>query len=1180
MATATTSVAKESKSMKPMTELEKLAPTDTNPKKEFEKMVKHYLDSNPMIMKNMKIAEMEVRFGTGKHVRKLTKIDYDNVVSALYSSGFQCSNTDGLYSLRIANEYLDQTGSMRISNIRAEIECVDLIQEYCKTNSLQKLLDDQQVKNDVLERIRFTHKTPVPVESAYSKPGGETFAPVKFDDFGFNVSYKMEQIYDQHSTVAKEIVAKWNDSKKIFRHMNRVQFTHPDFPIKADLSIVRTSKSNQKRFGGQYIPEYTIQDANVFLNEPSYEVELEIDNEKVGALTEYDTADKLLGCIRRVIRYIISALQGTSYPVSFGEQDHVKNEYMTLLFGETWTKKEAREKRIVPKNFIGPSSVTLQMVNVMNAENPHDMRAPNIRSGYCVTDKADGERRLLFINREGRMYLLSPTMDVIFTGALTENKELFNTIIDGEHIKYNKKGEYINAYAAFDIYYRGGKSVREYPFIYREEEELKDGNTKFRYLLLRKCVDILNPKSITEGATKSACHFQVRCKNFYAANSEQTIFECCSAILADIESSLYEYNTDGLIFTPVEQGVGGMKAGEAGNLSKITWSLSFKWKPAEYNTIDFLVSVRKDKGGKDEVHNIVQEGVSLSNAIQQYKTLVLRCGYNRERDGFLDAFNELLNYDADREYKRETAKDKYQPAPFIPTAPYDAEAYLCNVMLHNDGTGNIFMKTEEGDYFEEHTIVEFKYEMSKDHDWRWVPLRVRYDKTAELRQGLQNYGNSYGVANENWKSIHNPITEEMIRTGDGIPDFEYLDDVYYAARNEESNTRALRNFHNRYVKHMLIGSVANRADILMDMAVGKAGDLPKWIDANLKFVFGVDVAKDNIQNSVDGACSRYLINTKYSRKLPGALFAVGNSALNIREGKAFPTDKDKMVSNAVFGVGAKDADVLGKNVYDNYGVAAKGFNVTSCQFAIHYFFENATTFHGFMRNVVECTRLGGYFIGTCFDGLTVFNRLKNKLKEEMDEIYLGGRRVFSVRKMYDQTGFPEDEQSLGYAIDVYQETINQTFREYLVNFEFLKRTMENYGFVLVDDKDARNMGLPGGSGMFRALFDNMMRELKINPEKTKNYGESSKMCEEEKQISFMNRYFVFKKIRDISTENIKKLHRLLEREVLAEKEDNDEDTDKIPELKPVSSKEDEPATEKKKERGFIRKVSKDRKFKI
>ena len=35
--------------------------------------------------------------------------------------------------------------------------------------------------------------------------------------------------------------------------------------------------------------------------------------------------------------------------------------------------------------------------------------------------------------------------------------------------------------------------------------------------------------------------------------------------------------------------------------------------------------------------------------------------------------------------------------------------------------------------------------------------------------------------------------------------------------------------------------------------------------------------------------------------------------------------------------------------------------------------------------------------------------------------------------------------SLGYAIGVYQESINKTFKEYLVNFNYFVRMMENYG---------------------------------------------------------------------------------------------------------------------------------------
>ena len=68
------------------------------------------------------------------------------------------------------------------------------------------------------------------------------------------------------------------------------------------------------------------------------------------------------------------------------------------------------------------------------------------------------------------------------------------------------------------------------------------------------------------------------------------------------------------------------------------------------------------------------------------------------------------------------------------------------------------MLTEEGEYFEEHMIVEFKYDLNERPGWRWKPLRVRYDKTNELKSGHHNYGNAYRVANNNWLTIHNPIT--------------------------------------------------------------------------------------------------------------------------------------------------------------------------------------------------------------------------------------------------------------------------------------------------------------------------------------------------------------------------------------------------------------------------------------
>ena len=43
----------------------------------------------------------------------------------------------------------------------------------------------------------------------------------------------------------------------------------------------------------------------------------------------------------------------------------------------------------------------------------------------------------------------------------------------------------------------------------------------------------------------------------------------------------------------------------------------------------------------------------------------------------------------------------------------------------------------------------------------WKPLRVRYDKTSEYRTTGSNFGNAYHVANNNWQSIHNPITQDI-----------------------------------------------------------------------------------------------------------------------------------------------------------------------------------------------------------------------------------------------------------------------------------------------------------------------------------------------------------------------------------------------------------------------------------
>ena len=1086
--------------------------TKNSAKHGMDEMLELYLASNPAYRADKKTNELEIRFGT---IKPITRIDYDNIIRQLYASGFTTENEKGHTYLRIQSEYLDKnTGMNKMSNIRAEIVGLDMVQEYCKTNSLQKLIDMQSYVSAPYEKIKFTKKEPPRKDDGK----GSFLKPVDMKDFNFRMSYQLESDYSVYSNTVKNIMREWPNSKKIYRYMNRVRFAHPIYPVFVDVSIIKGSKKTNR----VPIPQYTVQDAGVFSNPDTYEIELEVNNRAVGMGTRYNTVPGLLADIRKSIRVVLSGLQGTYYPIAYSERSAILQEYMKVCHGDIY-----EERWVKSADFIGPSSYTLQLKNVAPID--ESSTVPNIRAGYTVTDKADGERKLLFIGETGKIYMIDTNMNVIFTGMTTKNKAAMNTVIDGEYIKYDKYGEYINLYAAFDLYFVNKVSVREWSFVETEEDirnatkEKERGEPaydplKYRLAMLNHVVQILKPEFVMaepnadsgEKSKPQGCRFDIRCKQFYTEREGHTIFEGCAQILAKVADGGFAYNTDGIIFTPSVMGVGGNRRGVAGPLHKTTWEHSFKWKPPHLNTIDFLVSVKKDTSGRDEIYHIFEDGINLQKAfrqVAQYKVLELRVGFDRVKHGYLNPMEDVIQGKLPSPDDLDN-NERYQPVLFQPTAPYDPQACYCNTMVSDKGV----LMTTEGESFEEDTIIEFSFDPTKQGAWKWIPLRVRYDKTAELRNGLKNYGNAYHVANDNWHSIHNPVTEQMITTGEGIPEVAVDEDVYYNRGNADSNTVALRDFHNRFVKKRLITGVANPGDTLIDYAVGKAGDLNKWIESHLSFVFGIDISRDNLEHQLDGACARYLNNRRKYREMPSALFAQGNSALNIRDGTALMGNKDKEIAAAVFGNGPKERATLGEGVYQQWGKGKEGFTISSCQFAIHYFFENKVTFHNFMRNLAECTRIGGYFIGTTYDGKTVFDQL-NRLPKGRNSIRVdrAGTKIYELTKMYTHSGFVDNDTSLGYAINVYQETINQTIQEYLVHFEFLKTMMENYGFVLVSKAEARSMNLPAATGMFRELFIDMENEAKSNPKKAEEYGAALRMTEEEKYISFMNRYFVFRK---------------------------------------------------------------------
>ena len=394
------------------------------------------------------------------------------------------------------------------------------------------------------------------------------------------------------------------------------------------------------------------------------------------------------------------------------------------------------------------------------------------------------------------------------------------------------------------------------------------------------------------------------------------------------------------------------------------------------------------------------------------------------------------------------------PQLFVPSLPYDENAHTTYLPLKNDTSGTQNMFTEEEETIESDTIVEFKYEFNDNVFMRWKPLRVRYDKTAEYKNTNSIFGNAFHVANSNWQTIHNPITKEMLVDRELRITMDDIDDkdVYYNKATGPSKTVNLRDFHNLYVKKILIDIVSNETTNLIDFAVGKAGDLQKWIHAHIKFVLGIDISKDNIHNKKDGACARYIGVKQKNKQTPDALFIQGDSSKLIIN--SLTTDeplvdepeedkKSKFVLKQVLGVGKAD-EKYGKYLAKQFGIA-KQFDVGSIQFAIHYMFENKFTLHNFLKNVSDLVKPGGYFIGTCYDGSKIFSMLDDVEENESKDIFVGSKKIWSVIKKYDNTEFRD---TLGLKIGVYQETINKVFDEYLVDFRYLVELMERYGFIL------------------------------------------------------------------------------------------------------------------------------------
>ena len=989
------------------------------------------------------------------------------------------------------------------NNIRFSIIGNESILKYCQTDDINSV-DEKNII--ILKKTNMKH--------------------TDINEYNIRFNLKRETIFKKSSPEVISTIKKWNTVEKIFRYKKRISYISSDNNFQYDLTLVKSSNKKNKKDSNTKIkrnkikdymkkymvkPDYVldfnewfnklkdyddvmmmgktyqvplstkkIKNSNVFNNDIEYEIEIEYIGNKSNPKLKLNTNKILLNMCNHLV-IVLQSIQKSYYIISEFEKRDVINKYKAIM---GYYK------------FNAPMNVTLEKKHVLSRKYEDYQNLVSIRKGYSVTDKADGERNLLIIIDNGNMYLINRKNDVKYIGG--KCIELKNSIFDCEYILTDKVDNNINLLALFDSYFYNGIDIRK-RILNRSNEEIDEGLIKkSRYEYLTDTIDIIRSKLVLERNN----NLLITKKKFYFGddndynneieltldklNTQLLILEDGSEEYIDLESKIsklkcdtkifvacdkvynkdYIYKIDGLIFTPRNLFVGEEPGKLQKNMHNGRWYRSFKWKPPEQNTIDFSVEILKDT---ENVDSDLIKYMNIGDSIKPYKTLILKVGYDPKihtKYNSCRILNENLVFDP-----------TYNYVPFSPTEPYIKDIHLAYIPIENNNIYTI----DDKNIIEDNMIIECVYDKDEPSMFKWKPLRVRDNLNP----------NDFITATNVWNCIHDSVTLDMITSGniDIVDEF----DIYYNRnmKRSEKKCASMYDFHS-FIKKTIIMDNTLGSKNMLDMSVGRGGDLNHWIDANVNLLVGIDISKDGLIDNPNGACNRILnkMNELDDRHIgDNYIMLWGDTSKNLLDSSSGKDDLNKYYLDIIYGNIPIDNINNGKlrNFYNLGNIKSKdgGFDVVSSQFSIHYYFKNKEVLHIFLNNVSQSLKIGGRFIGTCLNGEEVFNALKSEdIISNTDKTL-----CWKISKRYKQTNFSPSETSLGMEIGVYNESVGATFNEYLVNIVYLTELCETYKLKLIE------------TNSFESMFSKV----------SKSYGKSIMITDELKKYSFMNNYFIFEK---------------------------------------------------------------------
>jgi len=793
--------------------------------------------------------------------------------------------------------------------------------------------------------------------------------------------------------------------------------------------------------------------------------------------------DKLIEVLETLLKEVLQYVENTSFLMGKSDRGDILGRYVDTVDDNQYFKNTGYR-------MIGPQPVTLSL-SEMNMNNPH-----SILQGYVVTEKADGIRAQLIVCKEDkRAYIVTAKKDVIDTGVnfegLTES-----WIFDGEYITKDKKRNDIKLFMIFDVYHgehNGIKEIFNLPWISLKRD------TKSRSVALHEFFK--NHEKIYEGEDivriESKIYIEGASKLQKKKGTEEysnldTTLKTCKRILTKCneEGGGYEYETDGLIFLPMFLPVKGSEQGTKVQSYNGTWNNNYKWKPPEENTIDFRVTFDKDKRSY-VVDKVNDDGTKTKI---EYRKVLLSVGYKEKDDEFIDFNMKFVN--------KETPNRKN----YIYFNRGVDNQHMCNIPIKN---GKIICERDRLE-ITEGCIVEMRYNGLTNNGFNWTPLRVRTDKV---------YPQWFTIADNIWKTIMNPVTYNMITGGEKLRHEDVIENnKYYVSENTPDNSTPIRQIHN-FIKGLLIEDVlrnCKKNTSILDTSCGRGGDNQKYLRSdkkkkNIKFILGLDIS-DNVRE----AANRYY-HESLKINVPKGIFLQFDTSKNIKNKVGCMNNNCKDMLDIVFG-NTDSYEKKFETFYRDYNSIAKdGFDVVSSQFSFHYYFKDEETLRGYLQNLKELVKSGGYFMGTCYDGMKVKKVLSLEENQNLQARDEKGVIIYDIVKKYEMSSFDYDKGNIsnmfGQEISVYMSSIGQYITEYLVNFEFVIEIMKEYGFEPLSSEKLSNLRVPIGN--FENVIDkvdSLLEDSEIDIHRAYIQAKTVQKDEKYRKLSSLNNWFIFKKI--------------------------------------------------------------------